>query len=182
MLSFLEFLIASNLSVPTVRNYVSSIKSFFKLHNVSIQVFESPQLSLALSSLSKNWVPSVSLKPVFTPQQFIQLINHVSHLPLSILYENAFLLGFLAMLRISNMAPSSKASFDPLRDMRRGDVTVVKDSVIINLKCTKTLQRYRQSVRIRFVCNSWLTLVPSGGFFGALTLISGASIRSSSFI
>jgi hypothetical protein len=50
MLSFLEFLIASNLSVPKVRDYVPSIKSLFKLHIVSIQVFESPQLSLALSS------------------------------------------------------------------------------------------------------------------------------------
>jgi hypothetical protein len=36
LLSFLEFLIFSKLSVPSVRNYVSSIKSHFKLVNVSV--------------------------------------------------------------------------------------------------------------------------------------------------
>jgi hypothetical protein len=106
----------------------------------------------------------VSLKPVFTPQQFIQLINHVSHLPLSILYKNAFLLGFLAMLHISNVAPSSKASFDPLRHMRRGDVTVVKDSVIINLRWTKTLQRYRQSAHVRLFAIPGSPLCPVAAF------------------
>jgi hypothetical protein len=128
LLSFLEFLIYSQLLVPTVRNYVTSIKSCFKLNNVSIHSFDSPQLTLALPSLSKNWVPNVSLKPVFTPSQFIQLIAQVSHLPLHLLCKNAFLLGFLGMLRISNVAPASRASFDPLRHMRRGDITVVKNS------------------------------------------------------
>jgi integrase len=111
-------------------------------------LFESPQLTLALSSLSKNWVPNVSLKPVFTPSQFLQLIGQVTHLPLHLLYKNAFLLGFLCMLHFLNVAPASRASFDRLRHMRRGDIIVVKNSIIINLRWTKTLQRYRQSARV----------------------------------
>jgi hypothetical protein len=57
LLSFVEFLLDSNLSMPTVKNYVSSVKSAFKSSNVSIQVFDSPQLALAMSSLSKSWRP-----------------------------------------------------------------------------------------------------------------------------
>jgi integrase len=53
------------------------------------------------------------------------------------------------MLRISNVAPSSKASFHPIRHMRRGDVTVVKHSIIISLRWTKTVQSYHQSARLR---------------------------------
>jgi hypothetical protein len=47
LLSFMD----NNLSVPTVNNYISSIKSAFKTTNVPISAFESPQLTLALSSL-----------------------------------------------------------------------------------------------------------------------------------
>jgi hypothetical protein len=58
--------------------------------------------------------------------KFLQLINQVSHLSLHILYKNGFLLGFLGLLCISNVAPASRASFDPLRHMRRGDIMVSK--------------------------------------------------------
>jgi hypothetical protein len=51
LLSFIEFLLCSNLSVPTVKNYVCSIKSHFKANNVCVEVFSSHHLTLALSSL-----------------------------------------------------------------------------------------------------------------------------------
>jgi hypothetical protein len=51
LLSFIEFLLSSNLSVPTVKNYISSIKSHFKANNVCVEVFSSHHLTLALSSL-----------------------------------------------------------------------------------------------------------------------------------
>jgi hypothetical protein len=63
-----------------------------------------------------------------------------------------------------SVAPSSKASFDPLRHMRRGDVTVVKDSVIINLSWTKTLQRYRQSARVRLFAIPGSPLCPVAAY------------------
>jgi hypothetical protein len=45
---------ASQLSVPTVKNYISSIKSSFKARGAHAAALESHQLVLALSSLSKN--------------------------------------------------------------------------------------------------------------------------------
>jgi hypothetical protein len=39
LLSFIEFRINSNLAVPTVKNYVSSIKSHFKSNGINIEVF-----------------------------------------------------------------------------------------------------------------------------------------------
>jgi hypothetical protein len=61
------WLVTSN---PVAQLLWPNLVAFWFLHNVSIQVFQCPQLSLALSSLSKNWVPSIYLKPVFTPQQY----------------------------------------------------------------------------------------------------------------
>jgi hypothetical protein len=106
LLSFIEFLINSNLSVPTVKNYVSSIKSFFKANSLPSEVFLSHHLTLALASLTKNYSPPTSIKLIFTPQQliFLQLIVSASHLPLHVIYKMAFILGFLGLFRISNVA------------------------------------------------------------------------------
>jgi integrase len=149
LLSFIEFLINSNLSVPTVKNYVTSIKSFFKANSLPSEVFLSHHLTLALASLTKNYSPPTSIKLIFTPQQFLQLIVSSAHLPLHVIYRMAFILGFLGLFRISNVAPPSSAKFDPLRHMRRGDVSILGDSILVHLRWTKTLQKYRQSARIR---------------------------------
>jgi integrase len=47
------------------------------------------------------------------------------------------------------VAPPSSAKFDPLRHMRRGDVSILGDSILVHLRWTKTLQKYRQSAKIR---------------------------------
>jgi integrase len=116
---------------------------------VCVQVFASHHLSLALSSLSKNYTPPVSIKPIFSPHQFIHLLHASVHLPFHVFYKISFILGFLGLLRISNVAAASRASFDPLRHLRRGDVSIAGNSIIVHLKWTKTLQRYRQSARIQ---------------------------------
>jgi hypothetical protein len=81
-------------------------------------VFDSPSLVASITSLEKNVPPSSPSKPIFSPSQFVRLLHSTSSLLLHALYHVAFSFDFLAMLRISNLAPSS--SFDPLRHFRRG--------------------------------------------------------------
>jgi hypothetical protein len=103
LLLFIKFLINSNLSVPTVKNYVTSINSFFKANSLPSEVFLSHYLTLALASLTKKYSPPTSIKLIFTPQQFMQLIISSTHLPLDVIYKMAFILGFLGLFRISNL-------------------------------------------------------------------------------
>jgi integrase len=164
LLSFIEFLMDNNLSVPTVKNYISSIKSAFKTSNVSISAFESTQLTLALSSLSKNWRPPISIKPVISPSQFSQIIHNARRLPLHQFYVVSFLFGYMALLRISNVAPTSRSTFDPLRHLRRGDVSITTQGLCIHLRWTKTLQRHRQSARIHILSIPGSSLCPLAAF------------------
>jgi hypothetical protein len=113
-----------------------------------VAVFDSPQCTLTLSSLSKNWTPSITFKPVFSPQQLSRLVARASTLPLDIFYKAAFIFAYMVLLRISNIAPHSMATFDPLRHLRRGDIVLHSNFLVINLWWTKTLQRYRQAARI----------------------------------
>jgi hypothetical protein len=64
LLAFLEFLHSSSLSVPTIKNYISSIKARFQLAGLDVSPFLSPHLSL--SSLVKNAPPVVPNKPIFS--------------------------------------------------------------------------------------------------------------------
>jgi hypothetical protein len=120
LLAFIEFLTFNSLSVPTIENYISSIKSHFNLAALSVSVFTSPQLALVLSSLEKNAVPLAPHKPIFSPSQLLLLFRAISLLPLATLYSMAFSLAFLAMLRISNLALLNSSSFDPHRHPCRG--------------------------------------------------------------
>jgi integrase len=103
---------------------------------------------MALASLSKNCLPKVISKPILSPSQFLAFINHTLNFPLHLFYKIAFLFGFFALLRISNVAPASRAAFDPIRSLRRGDVYIKNNILYIHLRWTKTLQRYRQVATI----------------------------------
>jgi uncharacterized membrane protein YesL len=94
LLSFIEFLHDNSLTVPTIKNYISSIKTKFTSSNILVQVFNSPQCALTLTSLSKNYTPPISIKPVFSPQQLVRLINHCARLPLHIFYSAAFVFAY----------------------------------------------------------------------------------------
>jgi integrase len=104
---------------------------------------------LTLPSLSKNYTPPLSIKPVFSPHQFLRLVTQCARLPLHIFYTTAFIFAYMGLLRISNVAPPSFATFDPLRHLRRGDITLHPNFLSIHLRWTKTLQRYRQSARVK---------------------------------
>jgi hypothetical protein len=57
LLSFIEFLNDNSISPPTIRNYISSIKTKFSSASIPITAFQSPQCTLTLTSLSKNYTP-----------------------------------------------------------------------------------------------------------------------------
>jgi integrase len=164
ILAFIEFLIESQLSVPTVKNYISSLKSRFKALGVRVAAFESPRVALVLTALEKNkkYVPKP--KPVITPAQFHNLFLTAEVLGLKRFFRIAILLAYMGFMRISNLAPKSPASFDILRDIRRGDVKLTAQGITVFLRCTKTLQKFNQSASIPLHSISGSQLCPKKNF------------------
>jgi integrase len=64
------------------------------------------------------------------------------------MYSFAYILGFMALLRISNIAPPTRNNFDPHRQLRRGDITITPKGLSIFIKWSKTLQKYNQTARV----------------------------------
>jgi hypothetical protein len=69
-------------------------------------------------------------------------------LPMAKFYNLAYILGYLGLFRISNVAPKSRGTFDPLRDLRRGDLVITDNVLYINLRWTKSLQTHNQTAQI----------------------------------
>jgi hypothetical protein len=90
LLSFIVFLAENKLAVATIRNYVSSIKTRFKVLSIPIEVFESPHHTLMFTSLSKSQIVTAPYKPIFSPTQFVSLSTRVLMLPVGALYHTTF--------------------------------------------------------------------------------------------
>jgi hypothetical protein len=71
-------------------------------------------------------------------------------LPMAKFYNLAFILGYLCLLRISNLTSKSRGTFDPLRDLRRGDLVITDNVLYINLRWTKTLQNIIKLLKFLF--------------------------------
>jgi hypothetical protein len=144
---------------------------------LSVSVFTSPQLGLVLSSLEKNAVPLAPHKPIFSPSQLQLLFRAISLLPLAPPYSMAFSLAFLAMLRISNLAPLNSSSFDPHRHPRPGDLSISSGRLVFFLRWIKTLQRYNQTAHIPLFSIPGSPLCPLQAF----TLLQRSFLVRSSF-
>jgi hypothetical protein len=109
LLAFVEFLVDIDLGPSSIKNYISSIKSYFSIFNISFHSFQSHQLTLALTSLTKNSPTTVSCKPVLSPHQFKVFLTRSTFLPLSKFYNIAYIFGYLGLLRILILLPNRAA-------------------------------------------------------------------------
>jgi hypothetical protein len=87
-------------------------------------------------------------KPVFTFQQIYDLIHVMSTHPMFMHYKLAIILGFMGMLRISNVVVVFFKQFDHNRHLARGDLQLINNNINIHLKWSKTMQSYRQGALV----------------------------------
>jgi site-specific recombinase XerD len=148
LLAYIEFLADNKYNVSTIKNYISACKSKFKQLSISVHPFESELIKLSFKSLENNAPNQCKCKPVFSFQQIYDLIHVMSTHPLFLHYKLAIMLGFMGMLRISNVVLVSINQFDHNRHLARGDLQLHNNNIIIHLKWSKTMQSYRQGAMV----------------------------------
>jgi integrase len=148
VLAYIEFLLYSELSVATIKNYLSSLKTRLNNLGINTAAFNSPKITTSIQSIEKNAKIPFKNKPILVPSQIRALYLQAERLPLKAFIRVAILLAYMAFLRISNLAPKSIHEFDILRDIRRGDVTVTKNGINIFIRWAKSLQKYNQTATI----------------------------------
>ena len=146
LLRFLAFLGRSSLAFNSVTNIVSSVKWFASLLDPpSVKEFEKVIVSVSLKGLRAQLSRPVRQKLPFT---IVHLCKFYKCLNLSDLKQLscwcAMLLAFFGCLRLSNLVPLSKGKFDPLKQLRRDDISFEKDYVLLFYKWSKTNQNCKK--------------------------------------
>jgi integrase len=164
LLAFIEFLVDSKLTVATIKNYISALKAKLNALGIKTAAFHSPRVALVLLSLEKHQKVMFKPKPIITPVQFQSLFIKAEVLPLKLFFRMAIILAYMAFMRISNISPKSGGAYDVLRDIRRGDVRITASGIVIHIRWSKTLQKYRQTASIPLYAIPNSILCPKNNF------------------
>ena len=140
MLFFVEFLAFNNLKAPSIMNYVTAIKSQYKWFHIEIHVFDHPRFKLFMKAVNISIRSPPLQKGIFDLQTLHNIITVSNSLPFSSVFKAIYLLAFFGFLRISNLAPNSKLSFDLTKHLCRGDFICHGSSAVLLIKWSKTLQ------------------------------------------
>ena len=142
--------LSRTLTPQSIRNYLSWVKMLHLFVWADYPFTKDFILSLTLRG--------VACKALHTPRQALpvtpSILLRISEVlscdtdPLSLPLFCAFLFTFFLMSCLPNIAPSSFKSFDPRRNLTRGDIAVTVSSLLVTFKCTKTIQFGKCALRI----------------------------------
>ena len=152
-LQWIEYMAAHGAHPATIKNKISHARVHARLTGGSTQGITSYRVGLALDAVARQKDrPSKKKEPV--PVEILKrALAHMSKGPEATPVRAAILLMYFATMRQSEVAPPSVARYDPTRHLACGDV-VVTDTLYLNMKWAKNLQRYDQARQ--------LTLHPTG--------------------
>ena len=148
VLTFVEFLAFNNLQPASINNYVSALRFHGSWFNYPTDVLQHPRLTALLKAVYNTSKSAPKFKGVFDIPTLTALIQVCEVFPSSILYKSLYLLSFFGFLRISNLLPSSITSFDPFKQLCRGDVLFYPQKAIVVLKWSKTIRSLKTATYI----------------------------------
>ena len=142
LLRFIAFLGRSPITYDYASNIIFSIKWFANiLDPPSVKSFDAVLVTMSLKGLKAQLSRPVRQKLPFTIEH---LSNFYNFLDLSdtkhLSCWCAMLLAFFGCFRLSNLVPTSKGKFDPLKNLKRDDVRFERNFVLIYYKWSKTNQ------------------------------------------
>lgn len=138
--NFLVFL-SRTLSFVTIRNYLSSLRIFFELHGINVDLPKDFYIALTLRGIKRlHGSQTVSKLPI-TPDILIQMHRTINFASITDrIFWTAALFAFFTFFRKSNLFPSSAKSFDPLRNLTRQDISIFPSFALVTVHWSKTLQ------------------------------------------
>ena len=140
VLAFLECLVLNQCSTCVIGNYISAIRANFLLYDLPFVVLEHPKVKYYVKSLMINRPMSVASRSIIDLTWLRAISQACSQFPAGPVFRAIFVIGFFALLRLSNLSPHSLKTFDPSRHLTGEDVFFCKKYVKILIKWTKALQ------------------------------------------
>ena len=126
VLYFIEFLAFNALKPSSIANYLSAIKSQYVWFHMDVKIFEHPKVKLFMRAIHTSLREISVHKGVFDIETLSKIIKACNSFNFPSIFKSIYLLSFLGFLRISNVAPTSKTSFDITKHLCRGDFLYIE--------------------------------------------------------
>ena len=137
---FYTKLVESLKSYSSLQNYQSSIALLYKVYGYQVDT-SSILIKLLNMSAKKSLNTAPATKRPLDTDQLIAMIQAVDPGdPFQVTFIAAVTVGFFGLLRRSNICPPSPQQYDPSKHLRRQDLLLTSDGLVINLRWSKTNQ------------------------------------------
>ena len=158
LLGFLELLYQAQVSPRALSNYLAAIKAILKIYHLPTIWMDSPLISNFMRAVSISTPSVCKPKGLFSIQQVMQMSKVLSSHPLQHHFRVAFLLSFMAFLRISNLVPPTTKAIDKQKQLCWGDILFTDQGAELTLRWAKNLQKAHQThkVQIPIMSTKWL--------------------------
>lgn len=141
----MEALIIRQLTPNVIKGHISNLKAFFRTAGFDTLLFESVQVANALRALDLTINHKPKPKTALEPHHIAKIITAIESFKYGKPVALSIALMFTGFLRQSNLLPRSVNTFDPLRQVTCADVTMTPQLLKIELKWSKTNQKFGES-------------------------------------
>ena len=173
LLAFMEYLYRNQFSPANIQNHMAGIRAQFILHNLDTTPFQHPQIQYFYKALKINRPLQPRSHTYIDVPLLSSLVALTQTFPL--VYKSLLLVAYFSFLRLSNLFPHTVGSFDPTRQLARGDMLFSNQGATLLIKWSKTLQTRSD---IRTIPLPWLRdspLCPVTSLYTLLQTQSGTT-------
>ena len=129
----------------SVANYLSGVKTMHVINDLDISVFDDFLIKMMVRGVKMQKGLSTKKAAPITVEILKDLFGTMHNGNTNDLtYWGLFVIAFFLLARKSNLVPDSVASFDPKKQLSRGDMVVTDEALVVTLKWSKTNQLGRE--------------------------------------
>ena len=137
-IAYTQYLIYQKLSTATIKKHISALRTMFKWYGVNKHLWIADSWTWNLKSLSIATRVPTELRSVVRFEHFVHALCMSETLGWYDV-KISFILGFLGLLRISNMAPESTRHVDLTSHTLLHDVSIIGTDLVIRIKWAKNI-------------------------------------------
>ncbi len=146
---YCQFLSNRMKASETVKNYVNGVKVLHLLLDLPVGVFKSFEYHVTIRGIARLKQHQPKQAAPITVKMLKEMSKYVDKAdPCHVVVWAAILVAFFGLLRKSNLVPDTADSFNPARQLCRGDIDIAPEFMLINIKWSKTNQFRDRNVQM----------------------------------
>ena len=157
LLAFMEYLYQNKFSPANIHNYLAGIRAQLIVHNLDTSPFQHQQIQYFHKTIKINRPFQPKTHTYIDIDLLTSLVSLCDAFQDVLVYKSLLLVAYFSFPRLSNLLPHKVGSFDPTRQLTRGDILFPSEGATLLIKWSKTLQ---SRTDIRTIPITWLQNSP----------------------